>query len=69
MENWVGVKSCLPQYFPPLSFPLFLYWFRVSEKGGQKSNGLAFELGNTFFFFFGQGGLVSVHFFSGIYTS
>lgn len=36
----------------PLSFPPFLYWFRVSEKGGQKSNGLAFKLGNTFFFFF-----------------
>lgn len=70
MESWVGVKSCLSQYSsPPFSFPLFHYWFRVCEKGGQKSNGLGFELGKFILLFFRAGGLVSVHFFSGIYTS
>lgn len=56
MESWVGVKSCLSQYSsPPFSFPLFHYWFRVCEKGGQKSNGLGFELGKfILLFFFGQ---------------
>lgn len=54
----------------PFFLSLFLYWFRVSEKDGQKSNGLGFGLGKfILLFFFGQGGLVSVHFFSGIYTS
>lgn len=53
MESWVGVKSCLSQYSsPPFSFPLFHYWFRVCEKGGQKSNGLGFELGKFILLFF-----------------
>lgn len=33
-------------------FSLFLYWFRVSEKDGQKSNGLGFGLGKFILLFF-----------------
>lgn len=69
MENWVGVKSCLPQYFPPFLFLYFFIGFGLVKKvaKSQMALRLSWEIHSSFFF--GQEGLVSVHFFSGIYTS
>lgn len=53
MENWVGVKSCLPQYFPPPF--LFLYFFigfglvkKVAKS--QMALRLSWEIHSSFFF-------------------
>lgn len=54
MESWVGIKAVFLNGYP-LFFSLFLYWFRVSEKDGQKSNGLGFGLGKFILLFFRAG--------------
>lgn len=53
----------------PFFFLYFFIGFGLVKKMAKSQMALGLGWENSFSFFFGQGGLVSVHFFSGIYTS